>query len=104
MNDLRCPKCGALLLSADCLQELCNKIFDGNISVAKFIIKCEKCRTKYGVVMAIDSTAAIVLVLPPEKIKECLAELTQLLNAGITIATIALIMDNTKASQYISFL
>jgi pyrroline-5-carboxylate reductase len=93
------------MLSGEALQTLCSKIYDGNVSMATLITECEKCKIKYGIVAAVDETAAVVLLLKPENIKQCLAELKQLLESGITVAALANILDNTKArAQYVSFL
>jgi hypothetical protein len=104
MNDVRCLHCGTLLLSDDCLEKLGDKIADGNFSMTKCIIDCPKCKKRFGFVMACDPSGLVVLLLPPEKIEQGFNELRQMLEEGLSIATIAAIINNTKKPQYISFL
>jgi hypothetical protein len=104
MNDVHCLRCGTLLLSSDCLEQIHEKIADENFSMAKLIVDCPKCRSRFGVVIACDLTGLVALLVPPEKTEQCFAELKQMLEEGFSIATIAVIINNAKKPQYISFL
>jgi len=104
MKDIRCLQCGTLLISDDCLKKLYEKITDEDFSMAELIVDCPKCRSRFGVVIACDSTGLVVLLVPPEKIEQGFAELKQMLEGGLSIATIAAIINNAKKPQYISFL
>ena len=104
MNDLRCLKCGIIVVGGEALQELCDKITDEKGGLAKLMVKCPKCKSKFGVVLGADFTGAIVLVTPPEKVNECLEEMRQMLEAGLTVVAIAAVVNSAKASEYISFL
>jgi hypothetical protein len=55
-------------------------------------------------VIACDLTGLVALLVPPEKTEQCFAELKQMLEEGFSIATIAVIINNAKKPQYISFL
>jgi hypothetical protein len=102
MNDVRCLRCGTLLISGDCLKQIHEKIADENFSIAELVVDCPKCQRGFGLVMACDSTGLIVLLVPPEKTKKCFNELRQMLEGGLTITTIAEITSNAKKSEYIS--
>ena len=104
MKDICCLRCGTLLLSSNCLEQICEKIADENFSMAELIVDCSKCRSRFGVVMACDQTGLVVLLVPPEKTEQGFAELKQMLEEGLSIATIASIINNAKKPQYISFL
>jgi hypothetical protein len=104
MNDLRCLKCGTILVGGEALEALCNKIADENGGLAKFTVKCHKCKSKFGVVVGADFTGAIVLITPPERTNDCLKDLKEMLETGFTVVAIASIVNSAKASQYISFL
>jgi len=41
-NDVRCPRCGTLLISGDCLEQIRDKIADENLGMAKCILACPK--------------------------------------------------------------
>jgi hypothetical protein len=104
MNDLRCLKCGIIVVGGEALQELCDKITDEKGGLAKFMVKCPKCKSKFGVVVGTDFTGAIVLMTPPERTNDCLIELKEMLETGLTVVAIAAIVNHAKASEYISFL
>jgi len=105
MNDVRCFRCGTLLISGDCLEQIRDKIADENLSMAKCILDCPKCQSKSGVVMACDQTGLVVLLLSPEKTEKCFNELRRMLQGGLTIAAISQLVNNSrKPTSYISFL
>jgi hypothetical protein len=104
MNDLRCLKCGTILVGGEALEALCNKIADEKGGLAKFVVKCPKCKSKFGVVVGADFTGAIVLITPPERVDDSLEEMRQMFEAGLTVVAIAAVVNSAKASQYISFL
>jgi DNA-directed RNA polymerase subunit RPC12/RpoP len=104
-NDVRCPRCGTLLLSSDCLEQIRDKIADENLGMAKCILACPKCQSKFGVVMACDQTGLVVLLVSPQKTEKCFNELRRILQEGLTIAAISQIVNNSrKPTSYISFL
>jgi len=104
MNGVHCLRCGTLLLSSDCLDQIRDKIADENFSMAELILDCPKCQSRFGLVMACDPTGLVVLLVQPEKTEQCFAELKQMLEGGLSIATIAGIVNKAKKPQYISFL
>ena len=105
MKDIRCLRCGTLLLVGDCIRELCKKIaVDDNFSLAEFIVDCPNCGSKFGIVIALDSVGLMILFVPPEKARQCFNELKQLFKEGLSIAVISQIVNNARKPQYISFL
>ena len=105
MKDIRCLRCGTLLLGGDCIRELCKKIaVEDNFSLAEFIVVCPNCGSKFGIVVASDSTGLMILFVPPSKIHQCFNELKQLSKDGLSIAVISQIVNNARKPQYISFL
>jgi len=104
MKDIRCLRCGTLLLSGDCLRELHEKIADEDFSLAECVVECPKCQSKFGVVIASDSTGLAILLVSPEKTEQCLNEIKQMLQGGLSIAAISQIVNNTRKPEYINFL
>ena len=104
MNGVRCLHCGALLLSDDRLEKFGGRMASGNSMLAKCTLECPKCKRRFGFVMACDPSGLVVLLLPSAKTKQRFDELKEMLEDGLTIATIAAIVNNAKKPQYISFL
>jgi hypothetical protein len=105
MKDIQCLKCGTLLLSGGCIQELCEKIaVKDDFSLAEFIVGCPNCSAQFGVVVASDSVGLMILFVPPSKTHQCFEELEQMLKEGLSIAAISQIVNNARKPQYISFL
>jgi phage FluMu protein Com len=104
MNGIRCLHCGTLLFSDDRLEKLGGRMASGNPMMAKCTIECPKCKRRLGFILACDPSGLVILLLPPEKTKRRFNELREMLEGGLTIATIAAIVNNAKKPQYISFL
>jgi hypothetical protein len=105
MKDIRCLKCGTLLLSGDCIQELCEKIVvEDDFGLAEFVATCPNCGSQFGLVVASDSVGLMVLYVPPEKAQQCFSELKQMLQGGLSIAAISQIINNARKPEYINFL
>jgi len=104
MRDIRCLKCGTLLLSGTVMEKLCDKIRDDKYSLAWCVVNCKKCFRLYGVVVASDSQMTMVLVVPPQRTNECFNELQQMLEQGLSIAAISDIVNYSKKPEYVNFL
>jgi len=104
MNGVRCLHCGALLFSDDRLEKVGGRMVNGNPMMAKCTIECPKCKRRLGFILACDPSGLVVLLLPPGKTMQRFNELKQMLEEGLSIATIAVIVNNAKEPQYTSFL
>ena len=105
MKDIRCLKCGTLLLSGDCIQKLCEKIVvEDDFSLAEFVATCPNCSAQFGIVVASDSVGLMILFVPPSKTHQCFNELKQLFREGLSIAAISQIVNNTRKTEYVNFL
>jgi len=105
MEDIRCLKCGALLVSGYCIQKLCEEIeVEGNFSLAELVATCPDCGSKFGIVVASDSTGLMILYVLPEKAHQCLNDLKQMLQGGLSIAAISQVINNARKPEYIAFL
>jgi len=105
LKEIRCLKCGSLILSDDFVEKLCRKIVSKNdFSLAEFVTDCPRCHSQIGVVLASDSIALMILYVPPDKTKQCLRELKQMLEEGLSIATIASIINESRKPEYVNFL
>jgi len=104
LKEIRCLKCGTLLVSGDLMQALREKIADDEFSLGGFVVTCPKCFSQFGVVVASDSQMTMVLLVPPEKTNECFLELKEMLQQGLSLAVISQMINNSRKPQYISFL
>jgi hypothetical protein len=105
MKDIQCLKCGTLLFSGDCIQELCEKIVvEDDFSLAEFVATCTNCSAQFGIVVASDSVGLMILFVSPSKIHQCFNELKQMLQGGLSIAAISQIINNARKPEYVSFL
>ena len=101
MSGVRCPRCGTLLLSDDCLEQIYEKLAGEGFGLTECIIDCPKCRGRFGMVVACGRTGLVALLTPPEETEQCFAELKQMLEEGLSLTTIAAIISNAKKPQYI---
>jgi hypothetical protein len=52
----------------------------------------------------LDPVGLMILFVPPSKMHQCLNELKQMLQGGLSIAAISQIINNARKPEYVNFL